>query len=271
MSPLIHSTRALSALLIGLSTFSGLAQAGVAVEFDSNNDYVSYDYDFERSAQTLSSSPYSAICPFDAHTPLLQNSEYYKGPSLYGAYQISSSITEGPFSRQQIRNHKGKADAITLQSYSGQSWDGSEISLSALFLFKQADFLPGFQQGDFHLESFNCQWSTYFKGRSRDVTGRYLVQIGDAYYLSNYTFNMTNRGSDLLSAGMLGSVKWAAYNPIAKLNFDQEQAQFTELELSAVTAVGIYLEDDYWVSDGSVSSPYLVSIYGFKASGTIKP
>lgn len=271
MPNLLNRSKTLGTILSGLLSLTAYTEADVAFRYGNGDDYVAYDSDFARSAQTASSNPFVQICPFDADSPLLQTSESYTGPSFFGGYQLSSSLTSGAFSRQQIRERGEKGDAITLQSYSGDSWAGSELALSAIFLFKQANFLESFRSGDFHTEAFACKWSSYFKGESRDISGRYVVQIGTRYYLSSYTFNMTNSGSDMLPAGMIGSVLWAPYDPVASLNFDQAQANFSRVELNAVQAVGVYIEDDHWIGDDSVSSPYALSIYGFTASGSIQP
>ena len=161
----------------------------------------------------------------------------------------------------------GSKSAITLQAYSGESWGGSELSLHAVFLFKQEDFSANYVSGSFQPESFSVKWGSYFKGSDRDVTGRYLLKIGESYYLSDYSFNVTNSGSNLLPNVTLSSTLWAPYSPGTNLNFDQSAANFQRIPLQGVDAVGLYIEDDRWIADGSVSSPYVLSITQFKATG----
>ncbi len=253
------------------SLFGALStHAASALSYTPSTDYVTHDTDFDRAAQTVSTAPFMQVCAFDSTSPLLRTSEYYKGPTFYGAYQLSSSLNKGPFSREQIRDGKDKPDAITLQSYSSQSWGGSELSLAAVFLFKQEDFIEPLDHGPFTPESFSVKWSSYFKGQNRDVTGRYLIHIGDTYYLSDTSINMTNSGSNMLSKYSLPTTLWAPYSPEVSINFDQDAANFTKLPLQNVNAVGIYFEEDSWTGDNSSSSPYVMSIYGFEANGTVE-
>ena len=260
-------TPKLSLLAAGIALLNLSATAAPAVNFGPSDDLVAFDLNFQRKAQTTATIPLTQICAFDSEQPLLLKSEKYSGPSIYGGYQFTTTMSEGSLSREQIRNHQGRSDAITLQAYSGKSWEGSELSLHAVFMFKQEDFNAEYAKGNFQPESFAVKWGSYFKGSNRDVTGRYLLQIGESYYLSNFSFNVTNSGSNILPKSTLETTLWAPYSPKADLNFDQANANFQSISLENVNAVGLYIEDDQWIADGSLSSPYVLSITKFEATG----
>lgn len=263
-----HLTKA-AFLAAGVSLLQLTSSAGTALTFGPSDSLVKYDTSFEREAETVSTNPITQVADFSADQPLLSESENYKGPSIYGGYEFSTTTNDAFLSRQQIRHRKNKPDSISLQSYSGSAWGGNEISLHAVFFFKQEDFKDEFASGNFTPDSLSTKWSSYFKGDNRDITGRFLVKMGETYYLSNYTFNATNSGSSMLPKVSLEKVLWAPYSPTDNLNFDQDAANFQKIELANVEAAGVYIEDDQWIGNDSASSPYSLEISEFKVSGVI--
>lgn len=256
-------------LTLALASSSAFAQSSTVFSYGPSEDYVSDSRTFDRTASTSYDTPGLHIAKFSLSEPLLRPAEMdYSGPTLFGGYQFHSTNSQAIFPAQQIRHRDGKPDSITLQSYSQESWAGSELSLQAVFLFKQSDFNPEFKTGAISPNGFSITWASYFKGDERNVEGRYVVQINEKLYVSAVSFSMTNSGSNYLTATVLATTKWAPYQAASDLNFDAGRASYQALPLKRVTAAGVYVEEDRWLGDNSVAAPYLLSVTAFKVTGT---
>ena len=106
----------------------------------------------------------------------------YTGPTYYGGFEFSSSTVNGIISREGIRNYAAAADPIYYQSYNADGWEGSELSLHLAVLFKQEDWLSGHQAGANAITGLSMHTNAFSAG-----TGRFLVQVGGDYYVSNST------------------------------------------------------------------------------------
>lgn len=225
-------------------------------------DYSVGSPNYARLATGSGTGPYIETLAFDDTTVLSPSSDY-TGPVFYGGYQFSSSTVNGNFSRQQIREN-GTADRIYLQTYSASGWDGSNLSLHAAYIFKQEDFLTGHTTGSNNITGLSISSNSYSAG-----TGRFIVEVGGGYYVSNSTFNVSGTTSLNLDSTDLTTETWAAYAPASDLNFDQT-ATFSALSLDDVTAVGYYIERDSWTGTAS-STPFGLGIESFTALGTTIP
>jgi hypothetical protein len=244
------------------------AQSRTVINFGPSETYVSSDIEFDRNATTNIENTAEKVSEFSMETPILKNSATYTGPSIYGGYQFSSTNEAWSFATQKITNRNGNPDSIKLQCYSQESWADKELSLHGAFLFKHNDVIEGKPSIAMTINGLSVTWSTYFKGTERNVEGRYIVEIDNDYYVSMSTINMTNSGSNYLTAAMLTGAQWAPYHPEQDLNFNEDVAEYATLSLNKVTAAGIYFEEDRWIGDDSVSSPYGFSITAFKATGS---
>ena len=245
-----------------------LTAGDVIVSYDPSEYSLDYDVDFERVATSAPGSSNAKVAPFSDAEPLLQTgTSGYNGPSIYGGYQFSTTNGDWSFGREQVRHNTKGDHAITLQSYSGETWAGADMALHAVFLFEKSDFNPPFNTKAVSVDGFSIKWNTYFKGTDRNVIGRYVVQIGGELYVSDFDFGMTNRGSSQLGKQHLAGIQWAPYDAATDLNFDAESAEYKTMALDDVTGVGVYVEEDRWIGDGSVSAPYMLSITSFEAKG----
>jgi hypothetical protein len=217
---------------------------------------------YARSATGSGSGPYSETLSFSDDDVLSPTSDY-TGPTFYGGYQFSSSTVDGHFSRQQIRSGTTE-DSIYLQTYKATDdggWDGSELSLHAAYIFKKEDFLAGHTTGSNTITGLSISSNSYSAG-----TGRFMVEVGGSYYVSNSTFSASGTKSLILDSTALTTETWASYAPASDLNFDQT-ATFTALSLNNVTAVGYYIERDSWTGTTS-STPFGLGITNFEVTGT---
>jgi hypothetical protein len=223
-------------------------------------DYISgTSSSYARTATGSGSGPYLETLVFSDSEALSPSSDY-TGPTFYGGYQFSSSSVDGHLSRQQIRNGTTE-DSIYLQSYSASGWEGSELSLHAVYIFKQEDFLTGHTTGSNSITGLSISSNSYSAG-----TGRFVVEIAGSYYVSNSTFSASGTKSLILDSTDLATEIWALYDPSSDLNFDQTTT-FATLSLNDVTAVGFYIERDEWTGSDS-STPYGLGITSFEVNGT---
>ncbi len=262
-------------LLLTIPLLAGLAavQADVVLEFDSTS-YVSADTDFQRKApkDTSPSGPYVLTNSF-SDSSALSPSSGYTGPVFYGGYDFTSTTINPPngISRQEVRNNYQGTDQIVIKATNfPDTWEGSDLSLHAVYLFKQVDFNPGYTTGNIGLDGLSVSWGSVDISATYDLTGYYLVQKDDTYYLSHTTFDMTTDGIASLSGASLDSETWAVYDPATNLNFDQSSASYNSLTLENITSVGIYYEDDLWAG-GTNTSAFDIGIKTFAADGTVIP
>ncbi len=259
-------------ILLGIPFIAGClasAQADVVFHYGSTG-YVSSDANFQNKATESGSGPYVFTRSF-SDTGALSPFSGYSGPVFYGGYDFSSSTInpESGISRQQVRNNYAGADQIYLKCTNyPDGWAGSDLSLHAMFLFKQESFNPGFTAGDIGVDSFSVSWGSVNVSETFDLTGYFSVQIDGVYYLSQTTFNMSTDGSFSLSD--LSSEQWAVFDPESSLDFDQGSAVYTSLALENVTAVGVYFEDDVW-EGGEYDAAFDLGIKSFEVSGTTIP
>ncbi len=249
-----------------------LSASDVVVSYEPSEYGIEYDIDFDRYADQSISAPNVKVVEFSAKEPLLKNNVYsgYSGPSIYGGYQFESTNPEWIFNREQIRfNHQG-SHPITMQCYSKNGWADAEMALHVVIIFKKEDFKKPFNKGDVRIDGLSVKWNTYFTGSERNVSGRYVVEIGGVYYVSDFDFNMTNSGSSEIGKQNLVGVKWAPYHPEDNLNFDDRSAEYNSLDLSDVMAVGLYVEEDQWFGNATPTSPYMLGIAAFEAKGEAK-
>jgi hypothetical protein len=290
-----HTTRAsntisntISAIATGLALLAAASHAAAAADsptifaFGPATDYVTADKPLGRNPAAVTGSgeendPYVHTISFDDAAALGPASDY-TGPQFYGGYTFTSSSVQGKAPAGRVLNNWsliGNNDAIRIYADAGDgnNWNGSTLGFAAAFIFKQADFIAGKTTGNFAPDGFSVTWRASSGANGNLVpAGRWIVQVDGNYYLSEATitaagYNITATAS--LTGSELTNTKWAAYNPAASLNFDQDAASFTALELTAVTAIGVYFEHDSYAATANDRSGGLLALSTFAATGAI--
>lgn len=202
---------------------------------------------FSRQATALKTSPQiytNAFSDFNKLSP----STNYSGPAFYGGYTITSSPL-GPTTLYEdvVRGSQFGAGStaqylhgIRLRAVNANGWLGSGISVAGVFIFKQTDFREGFTSGAITLYGLNLMATRY--GGITNYSARWVVQVGERYYVSSQTFGVPLNGTSAqsLSGDALVGMTWALYDPAAELTFDSQGVSFSPLALTHVTAVGVY-------------------------------
>lgn len=215
-----------------------------------------------RTASGSGSGPYYETVAFD-DTTVMSPSTDYTGPVYYGGFEFSSSSINGSVNRQGVRDY-ASGDTIYFQTYSATGWLGSDLSMHVAVLFKQEDWLNGHQSGSNNITGLSMTTNAFSAG-----DGRFLVEIGGAYYVSNSTVSVSGTKTLILDSVALASETWALYSPNSDLNFDQT-ATFSALSLNDVTAVGFYVERDSWTG-GSNTTDFGMGIQTFTVTGNTIP
>lgn len=246
-----------SPLLAIAAAFSCLvpaARSSTIFEFGPSTSYVTENVDFERIASVTGSGPYTSKVDFDGNTPLSPSSGY-SGPAFYGGYSFSSDTHQVGFNNQVLFNNYAKAggnDAIYFNVIGpdNASFHETTMHFASVFVFKQASFNAAFQEGSVGVDGFSISLYKHANGATNTQfkpEGRWLVEIGGTYYLSDHTFanGIANDtyATFALSGGDLQGTLWAAYNPAADLFFDAASADFQRLDLNSITSVGFYIDD----------------------------
>lgn len=257
-----------------LLAFSALtASADTVLSFGPTQGYVTGATTFASQAVRTGTSPgpYEYLNAFSG-TQALSPSSGYSGPVFYGGHRFSSSSVQGSTLLGVVVDNSstnGGNDALRIYANVSSGWAGSTLGFSSVYLFKQADFAAPYNTGDFALDGLSVTYRASGAGGAFLPTGRWLVQVEGAYYVSQATitgsYNTTTTVS--LSGTSLGSTLWAAYNPSSSLDFNQS-VTFSALNLSKVSAVGVYFEQDSYAGTSDASAA-LLGISAFSATGAV--
>ncbi|HWL52046.1 MAG TPA: PEP-CTERM sorting domain-containing protein [Chthoniobacteraceae bacterium] len=273
-----HVSRRIPSLLAGIAAFTLLPatlHSATVFEFGPSNAYVTKDeVNYRRTASMTESAPYISTVAFDGSTPL-SPAEDYAGPVFYGGYTFSSSTYPQGFTGQRIINNysnTGNNDAIYFNVVGPNNTDfrSTEMSFAAVFVFNQSSFNAPYQEGNVSIDGFSIRFYKHFHGATYtgfNPVGRWLVEIGGAYYLSDSTFIAPGTDQYLgfsLSGDDLQATRWAAYDPQSSLSFDAESATFDELALEQISAVGFHFEDPHFQTTvtGTLGMRLAVSEFG---------
>lgn len=156
---------------------------------------------------------------------LLSPSSGYSGTSatFYGQATVSGSFSGST----GITNDALNGDRIEIKQNSQ--------AISAVFLWKQTDFLNGLNGGTLNLaagSSIGGNVVTYASG----VPGRAVLRLGSIYYISQSVFT----GTGAFSAD-LTTLNWFDYDPATSLTTIGSAANiFTGGQISNVTEVGYF-------------------------------
>ncbi|RRJ96483.1 hypothetical protein Ga0100231_024330 [Opitutaceae bacterium TAV4] len=224
-----------SLLLACLSLSSAPVFANTVFLFNSST-YVGSNYDFNRSA-TLGNreegDPYVYSIPFST-APLVTSTNYH-GPAFYGGFRISSTNRDVTVSAYLRNNVSASLDGpfITVNRLTGSpNWASDPISAQGVLMFDL--------ERPASVDGFNIS-VTDFGSAVTNTAARWVVKVGDNYYVSNSTFIIPNSIGDR-SSGSLSEVTWALYNPATDLAFSAAGASFTSLSLTNVTAIGVQFQ-----------------------------
>ncbi|AHF91632.1 hypothetical protein OPIT5_16855 [Opitutaceae bacterium TAV5] len=272
-----HSVPLLAIAATGILGLAALpASADTVFSFGPTTSYVDADTTFARTATRtgVSPGPYTYLNAFSDTNPLSPSSGY-SGPVFYGGYAFTSSSVQGSTPAGTILNNwslLGSNDVLRIYANVSTGWAGSTLGFASVYLFKQADFAAPWNTGSFNPDGFSVTYRASGADGAFVPTGRWLVQVGASYYVSEATITAAHNtiSTVSLSGAALGSTRWAAYDPATSLNFDQSTASFTAIELTAVTAVGLYFEQDAYLGT-SATSGGLLALSAFSVTGTVTP
>ncbi len=271
----------LFAIAAAIPLLPSTAEAATVLQYGPSSDYVIDNSSFERVGSPTGSGPYTVQVDFDETTPL-SPSGGYTGPTFYGGYSFSSDSYSLSFDRQGFINNYAKANGddliyFNLLGPSGNtSFYSSTMHFASVFVFKQDSFNAPFQSGNVTVNGFSISVFKHANGATTTQfkpEGRWLVEIGGTYYLSNQTFiNTVNESYSTfeLSGDDLQSTLWAAYDPSAGIFFDASNADFQSLNLNGVTSVGFYIDEtSFQTTSGTVGMR--LGIGAFSATAIPEP
>lgn len=242
--------------LLGIGLLAALipaAQAAVVFNYGPSDSYVSEDIPFQGAAASTGSGPYVSTNSYKQLSP----ASGYSGPAFFGGYTFSSATYNVGFTNTASGQGIANSNAIlggkntlyfNVAGPTNSAFWESEMSFASVFVFQQDSFNEGFTSGGLTVDGFGI---TLFKHGGNNPTlrftptGRWLVQIGETFYLSQATFtqSVNNESATFsISGNDLSNTQWAAYDPVANLFFDNAPA-FQPMSLTNVTAVGFYVED----------------------------
>jgi len=249
------------------------APAATVFSFGPSTDYVTSDTNYSRSATRTGSGPWTYLNAFSSSAALSPSSGY-AGPTFYGGYTLTSSSVQGSSLTGAVLNNWsliGGNDALRVYASVSSGWSGSTLGFASAYLFKQSDFAAPYNTGNFALDGLSVTYRASGAGGAFVPTGRWLVEVNNVYYLSEATissaYNTTSTVS--ISSATLSATKWTVYDPSASL-FLSSTATYSALDLSHVTAVGVYFEKDAYVGTSDTSAA-LLAISAFSASGAVVP
>lgn len=246
--------------------------ASVVFNFGPSTNYVESDTNFSRNATRSGSGPWTYLNAF-SDTNALSPASAYTGPKFYGGYTLTSSSVQGSSLAGAILNNwslVGNVDALRIYANISTGWAESELNFASVYLFKQEDFDSPFSSGDFKLEGLSVRYRASGADGAFLPDGRWLVEVEGQYYLSQATIAAAYNTTTTVAIGeeALNATQWALYNPSSSLFFSG--VGFSSLDLSKVTAVGVYFEQTSYIGTSNTSAA-LLAISEFSASGTVIP
>lgn len=199
--------------------------------------------------------------PADPLTP----SSGYTGPEFYGAHEITSWGLFQGFTKRQVRN-KTPEDYLFLQAYQAGGYTGN-VSVAGFFLFKQEDFNSGYETGSLSVTGLSVTVNCYNSGE-HNQSGRWVVEKDGTFYVSQTA--LTIYGTSKVST-LDPNELWTVYDPAdptRRINFNQAGATYSALDLTGVTAAGIYFEHDLWDA-GTGNEAFSFAVKAFEVSGAL--
>jgi hypothetical protein len=280
-TPLNSYTQARRILIAVLIASAGSTDAATVLSFGTDTGYVTADTTAARSTTVvtdgLPNATITRVLSFDDVTAWNPGAPY-AGPSVYGGFSSSvanngtgTAFTTSNWSlgRNQIRNDQTIAtitsDAITIQGGNSANHDSDTLSFQAFFVLKTGDFTSDTYSAD----GLTAAWSAGLNaGRTTGyaAVARFGVKVGGQYYLSNST--STNQASQFTINPT--TTTWAPYDPETSLNFNAAGATYSSISMTAVEAIGLYVEDDsYTISAGVATNGYSFALAKLEGTGTV--
>lgn len=229
---------------------------------------------FSRQATALKTSPRIYTNAFSGFNKLSPSTNY-SGPAFYGGYTITSSpLSPTTLYEDVVRGSQFGAGStaqylhgIRLRAVNANGWLGSSVSVAGVLIFKQSDFKEGFTFGSISLHGLNLMATRY--GGLTNYSLRWVVQVGGNYYISSQAFGVPLNGtsSQSLDGAALSGMTWALYNPASVLTFDSRGAAFSSLNLTHVTAVGIYFSGSVNGENNTQATAFDFELGEFSATG----
>lgn len=257
------SATALVAALVLLPGAGFSARAGERALFGPSADLVAKDVPFRRLARASGEGPFLHVNAFSDTVPLSPSSASYSGPVFHGGYAFSSSSLEAGLTRQQIRQdralHGGAHDTVTLQAFRPGGWADTALALHGALVF------PLDPSAGEALRGVSFAWSgsgNAEAGRAPfALDGRVVVKKAGVYHVSDTVFPLVAaRGVFALEGAALRAVRWAPYDPAARLEFVPPASGFAPLDLSGVTAVGLYFENKGWLGSATANAAFTLEL-----------
>lgn len=160
--------------------------------------------------------------------------------TFYGAQEtLAIDQTSGaPWGQRGIAQSSASGDAKIKTTSVAVSYD---YVLTTLIVFKKSDFLGGADSGTLSLGAGSVFSLTVAPSVTSNMRGRWLVESGGVYYLSEITFSLDSGTHDYTYDP---DGNWAVYTPSTAsgtvLNFTG--TNFTTQTLNDVDALGFYVE-----------------------------
>jgi hypothetical protein len=252
----VHPSYLLAAGL-SLTSLASMSHAAIIANFDSAN-YVITNQGLARGPGFTTgnydgggtNNDMRDFVTFSQSAALSPASNYFDstgtgtGPVFYGGYEAYAYNTATAITRNANSVLNGTPNDF-LQVARTNASDATGGRAAAVFMFPVTSTELG-SGSTFELRS-RAQTSSSLV----PLTGRFLVQQGGNLYLTNSTINGPTGVINSQTLTLTGSETFALYDPATSLNFNQSAATFTTLDLTAVTAVGFYFENDAFASGGA--------------------
>lgn len=190
----------------------------------------------------------------------------YTGPVFHGGYLATADTAARIGASLQVVTG-GSNGVVLVQDY-GNVANTVTMGIASAFVFKQQDW-ANYTSGGVSLSSISVNGTSYTNNTlGNAMTGRWIIENGSNYYISQTTF-LGNSSTQSLTD--FSTTTWAAYNPTTSLNFDQSAATYSTVTFDQVTGVGVYFENDSFLGTGASGVQYNVSLNSFAASAVPEP
>lgn len=183
--------------------------------------------------------------PYSDSTPFLQTQTYYLGQDLYGGGERTMYDVSDPFAGQITRS---RAQNNTGWRFDVRSTNSASWTAVCLMYVKKADFYYEGNLRDVDITDSSIFTATAENGfyyPSKDAVVRCFVKQGNICYLSEEYQNFLYRsaGAETFVFSNLASTAWAEYDPESSLLMDESSAFYYTLDLTNVSAVGMYFRE----------------------------
>ncbi len=226
--------------LIDWGQSTGYVTAAAALNGWTETDGATYS-----GVKTFSTS--DASSPLSGYTtPSGLSGSFYGGSAITG---VTAGVAYGGFNTKQIADNAGTAgtsiggydtfNIIPKWRFVSGTPTANTIAFTSAIVFKQSDFLNGFNTGSVSLsanDSYSINWkgTTNFGSNSRL---RLIVQNNSSWYISSVIASVNSSGAT--SSNTFSSLTWFNYDPVTAIQTVSSAATPT---FNSVTAIGFWAQ-----------------------------